>query len=524
MDLTKDISAVDPLVWADVRGLKTKSGLPYTLEGHRYQHGLLQTDKRVTNIKKGTQVGITLVEQIDAIHGLVYRRYPQGVLYMMPSQKQVERFSKLRFTPMFNENSWLKGFLQVNNANEKIINGGSLIFVGARPVMISGTNVKGSVDLRTFECDRIVRDEIDMHDEDMVEHSKQRLNYSKIRQEVNLSSPTFPNFGIDALYEQSDQRRWQIKCRSCGRYTCIEETFPDSIIMKGGRWILACIHCNAEISPLEGEWIAEYPDREEAGFWVSGFLSPRADLDTYMNRYHESEGTKLVEFMRSVVGAASSEAENQLAETTVLSRCTRNPIQMVGNDTIMGVDVGKKLHVVIGIKTGRDAYEILNVSRLNDLNELHDLALKMGVKVAVFDSGPYDHGVRTFQKDEPYTVYLCQYSETMPGRPKFDSRTGMVKVNRNEWCDKVHMTFSDNKIRIPRVSPEITEYAREMTRTAKMTKENPETGALKPTWLKLGADHYFHATLYFLLGCTRSSPRQVYQTVKRPEYVVNNWR
>jgi len=525
-DLVKKLMAADPLYWAHAMHLKTKSGLPYNLNSHNYQIDLLQTEKRVTNIKKGTQIGITLIEQIDAIHGLIYKRYPQGIFYMMPSEKLVERFSKLRFTPMFDENPWLKKYLLVNNVNEKIINGGSLIFVGARAQSVGGTSVKDSDAVRIFECDRIVRDEIDRHDVIIVEQSKQRLNYSLIRQEVNLGSPTYPDYGIDALYEQSDQRRWQIKCQTCGKHTCIEDSWESCIILKDSRWHLSCMHCHHEIFPTDGTWEVEFPNREEAGFWPSSFLSPRADLKTYMKRLLESEGTKKCEALRSIVGIASIEAENQLSDVTVLSRCTKDPNQMISTgETAYGADIGKQIHVVTGIRTSQDTYDILNVSRVNNLNELHDLALKMNARVGVIDSGPFDHGVREFQKTEPYKIYLCQYSEQMPGKPIFDSKAGMVKVNRNEWMDKVHAIYTENKIRIPRPSVEVNEYAREMTRTAKTIIENPDTGLIKPRWIKLGDDHYFHSTLYFLLAALRSSPRQRYQNkTNRPTHTVNNWK
>jgi hypothetical protein len=523
--LLEKLMASDCLIWAQTMRLKTKSGDCYSLANHAYQANLLQREKRITNIKKGTQLGLTLMYQLMAIHGLVYKIYSQGVLYMMPSEKLVERFSKLRFTPMFEENQWLKRYLLVNNVNEKIINGGSLIFVGARAQKVGGTSVKDSDALRTFECDCVIRDEIDRHDMDMVEQSKQRLNYSLIRQEVNLGSPTYPDYGIDALYEQSDQSLWQIKCPSCGKYTCLETDWESAIVLKDGVWIRSCTHCGCELDPNKGEWVAAFPDREECGRWVSGFLSPRADLRVYMKRLLESEGNKRCEALRSIVGMASIEAENQLSEITVLSRCTKDPNQMVSTgETVMGVDIGKQIHVVTGIRTSREAYDILNVSRLNDLTELHDLALKMNVRGCVIDSGPYDHGVREFQRTEPYKIYLCQYSEQMPGRPVFD-KSGIVKCNRNEWCDKVHITFTENRIQIPRPSAEISEYAHEMTRTAKTVIENPDTGLLKPRWIKLGADHYFHSTLYFLLAASRTSPRpRGKHKVNRPEHSINNWR
>ena len=526
---TKEIQkliSVDPLLWAHTKGLKTKSGLSYSIKSHAYQIGLLQKAKRITNIKKGTQIGITLVMQIDAIHGLIYKRYPQGVLYMMPSEKHVERFSKLRFTPMFDENRWLKKYLLVNNVNEKVINGGSLIFVGARSQTVGNTSIKDSPHLRTFECDRIVRDEVDHHDKVLVEQSKQRLNYSLIRQEVNLGSPTSPDYGIDRFYEGSDQGLWQIKCRECGRHTCLEKQWESSIIKRDGEWLRTCVHCNNEIFAIDGEWIAEYPDREEYGMWVSGFLSPRADLEIYMKRLLESEGSKKCEALRSIVGEAAIDTEYQLDSVTVQSRCTKDPCQMVSTgETVMGVDIGKKIHVVVGIRIAREAYDILSVSCLDNLTELHDIALKMNVHNAVIDSGPYDHGVREFQRTEPYAIHLCQYSEGMPGKPKFDSKAGMVRVNRNEWMDKVHATYVGNNIKIPRRSVMIDEYISQMTHTAKENIIHPDTGQTKPRWLKRGADHFYHATLYFLLAAYRTSPRLRSQMkVIRPSHSINNWK
>ena len=500
---------VDPLIWADGKRLLTKSGDPYSLVNHAYQANLLQKAKRITNIKKGTQLGLTLLYQLMAIHGLIHKIYPQGVMYMMPSEKLVIRFSNLRFTPMFEMNPWLKKYLTINNVNEKLINGGSLIFVGARAQKVGGTSVKDSDALRTFECDCVIRDEIDRHDMEMVEQSKQRLNYSLIRQEVNLGSPTYPDYGIDALYDASDQSLWQIECPSCGKHTCLETDWESAIILKAGEWMRSCIHCQARLDQNKGEWEESFKDREECGRWVSGFLSPRADLKTYMKRLLESEGNKLCEALRSIVGSASIEAENQLSDTVVLARCTKEPNKMAFTQkTVMGVDIGKKIHVIIGTKTDREAYSILCIAELDTLSQLHDLARRMDVDYAVIDSGPYDHGVREFQDTEPYEIYLCQYSEQMPGTPKYDKKDKIVKVNRNEWMDKVHTTYIEKRIKIPRPSRVVNEYARQMTRTAKTTIENPDTGVPKPRWIKLGDDHYYHGTLYFLLAASKAGISQ----------------
>jgi len=518
--------ANDPLVWANKKQLFLRDGIQFTLEGMKYLFDIIGCEKRISNCKKGAQMCLTTAIFINAIHACLYRRYDQNIMYMMPTKTAVERLSQVSFDPIFQFNPWIMNKGDTNTTMCREINGRSIVMVGAQPKKVGGSTTKDTDNLRSIPCDEIDRDELDLMDSDMVYMSKQRLKRSKFGKERNFGTPTFPNYGIDLKYTESDQRKWQIKCRTCGHYTCLGETFPDCIIQKQGRWFRSCIHCNNEIFVVDGDWKAEYPDRREAGFWVSGLLSPLANLDEYMYEYNNTEGSKRSEFMRSTLGIATTEAESQLDETVVLSRCTSDHNRMVSTgETVMGMDIGKKIHVIIGTRTSRESYDISHVGIYDNLYEVHDIALKMNVHGAVIDSGPYDHGVREFQKTEPYTIYLCQYSEQSPCKPKFDGKAGIVKVNRNEWCDKVHTTYIENNIRIPRPSVLVNEYARQMTRTAKTVITNPDTGLKKPRWIKLGEDHYYHGTLYFLLAASRQSPRPKGTTkVNRPTHTISHWK
>ncbi len=524
--LLENFIDTDSLIWAHTKRLNLRDGIVFSLKDVCYLFDVITCDKRVTNCKKGSQMCLTTAFFIDSVHACKYRRYNQNILYMMPTVTAVERLSKVSFDPIFQYNPWIMSKGDTNTTMCREINGRSIVMVGAQPKKVAGSATKDSDNVRSIPCDRVDADEVDLMDMDMWYQAGQRLLRSEFKKRNNFGSPTFPGYGIDKMYEESDQGKWQIKCRSCGKYTCLAESFPDSIIRKDGKWFRSCIHCSAEVFVKDGSWQAEYPDRREAGFWVSGLLSPYANLDDYMYEYNSIEGATMSEFMRSRLGIATTEAENQLDETVVLSRCTTHQNQMVSTgETAMGVDIGKKIHVVVGIRTARETYDILHVSTLNNLRELHDLALKMNVHSCVIDAGPHDHGVKEFQRTEPYTIYLCYYSEQMPGKPNFNGKEGIVKCNRNEWCDKVHTIFTQNRIRIPRPSVSVNEYAREMTKTAKTIITNPDTGVEKPRWIKLGSDHYYHSTIYFLLAALRSSPRQRSQDkINRPTHTVNNWK
>lgn len=507
--LIDKLKSVDAIAWAHYSKLLIRQGDSFSMKGTPYLADLVLPCRSMC-VKKGAQVRVTTTKFIEQIHACIYGRYRQNVMYMMPTVKQVEALAKVSFDPIIDSNPWLQKMFSINTAYVKTINGRSLYFVGAQPQKVGGSNTKDSSNLRSVPCDIVLRDEIDLMDEDMVVLSKQRLRDSDLKLEANFASPTYPNYGIDSLYQRSNQSKWRIKCRSCKKTTCLVESFPNSVIMVDGIWRRTCVHCKSEIFVQDGTWEMDFPDREEKGYWIEGLLSPKCDLQSDMERYHESEGTARAEFMRSVLGVATVEAEHQLAETDVIDRCGRDLIRMsCSTETCMGVDIGDTLHFVIGIKTGDDVYQIILVGEAQNFNHLHDIAKRMNVHTAVLDSLPDIHASRDFQKSEPYSVFRCQYSEQMPGQPKFDGHTGLVKCNRNEWCDKVYDVFASRKIIIPSQCAEVKKYAGQMTGTAKTLVTNPDTGLQRPRWIKLADDHYYHATLYFLLAASRTSPRRL---------------
>ena len=144
----------------------------------------------------------------------------------------------------------------------------------------------------------------------------------------------------------------------------------------------------------------------------------------------------------------------------------------------------------------------------NPYAELHDICQKMNVRTGVIDIGPDIHAVRRFQTEEHFETFRCIYSDTQHRSPNFDHNDKIVRCNRNEMCDRVHGAFTGGSIIIPRGCFEVDEYCDQLTKMAKDTQRHPDTGIPKTRWIKTGnkQDHYFHATLYFLLACSQRSP------------------
>ena len=515
-DFEEKLMQKDALVWCDMKGIQLAQDVPFKLEGRPYLKDIVNCDKKIMSVKKGSQVCLTTAKFLEAVHGCSYQKYDKNIIYMLPTVKQAETLAKISFDPIFSYNPFLKKQLSSNSASLKTINGRSIVFVGAQGKKVGETSAKDSINLRSIPADVVYRDEIDMMDQDMVEISRQRLNSSRFRIECNFASPTIPAYGIDALFDAGDQRFFQIKCRHCGKYTCLGRDFPNSILCVGGKWRRSCVHCNKEIYTGDGNFHAEYPDRRCASFWVDGFMNPMADLEEYMYRYQNSEGSAMAEFERSILGQATIEASSQLCEADVKACRSSNGMSTISAaETCVGVDTGNGLHYVIGYRTAETTYRVLKVGHLESkdisydpYSDLHDNCLKMNTRCGVIDIGPDIHAVRKWQTNEDFETFRCIYSENQHKKPSFDHNEKVVRANRNELADKVHSIVTGGNVVLPRGCFEIDEFCVQLTKMAKHTERHPDTGVPKTRWIKVGDknDHYYHAMMYFLLAASQRSP------------------
>ena len=488
-------------------------------KGYEYLIEPLQSEARVRCVKKGTQGGFTNNEVIRALHRCKFGFYKQGVTYLFPTRNDVTDFSNSRFKPMMNNNPDAIGssIKDTDQANLKQIGNAFLYFRGARMTHDIGGR-KTAVQLKGIPCDAIVMDEFDEMPKEAEDFARMRMENSPHKDESYLANPTINNWGIDKKYSISDERIWMVRCEKCGKETCLETEFPNCLKKRGGQFsargiiirlaehdvvFRACIHCGAEIYPGKGRWIAQYPDRDIAGWWYSQLMSVRSDM-TQMLKEYEDPLTDLGNFHNLRLGMAYTAAENQLTENEVF-KCCGADVMSVRHDgpTGMGVDVGKDLHVVIGVRRGEKSIKAVKMARLTSFTDVMDLAKRFHVQSAVFDLYPETRKVREFGADAPFPVFGADYQEKQRSVVRWDEGSNIVVVGRTEILDTTHeLVTGVGRYEIPRVDGEIKQYAFEMCQTAKVLEEDKHGGNAY-RYKKLGADHYRHATNYLYLACER---------------------
>jgi len=496
----EEISSVDAWFWAYWNKIRLQAGI-FGLEGHEYLIEPMQSEARVRVEKKGAQMGFSEAEVLRTLHGQINGIYPLGVLYLFPTGDDVLDFGKTRFKPLLERNyDEIGKFIGSTEASElKQIGVGYLYLRGARP----GSKIEGlkkeSHKLRSIPVDKIVFDEVDLMDPDMIPIAQERYSHSKIQEEVYLSTPTIPDFGIDKMYNESDQRIWVIRCPRCNRDCCLELDFPGCVKFKEGKAYRACSKCGEELDPMSGVWVPQSPSREVAGYWISQLNSLYVDPGDILKLFENPPNGNLQEVYNSKLAQAYIQAENRLIVNDIYSSCGSHIIEVSDRGPCgMGIDVqGKTLVIVIGKKIFGGKKKIVFVGEVPDFNDAVELGIEFNVKQAAVDFQPETRKAREFQRNGHFPVYLCRYRDVLKTGDKTDDDSNVVDLARTEYFDMTGRNTKIGSYIFPRRCSRIEEFAKQMSNTAKILEEDLRRGIKIFRYRKLGPDHYRNAMNYF---------------------------
>jgi len=501
----RPIMAIDAWSWAFYNQLDLVS-CTFGKTGFEFQGGYMQSDARRKCVRKATQMAYTESEVIDALHGCVYQIYPKGVLYLFPNKDVVTDFSASRFKPLIQSNYNIIGkyVKDTNRANLKEIGTGFLYFRSANlPRYVHHTH-KSSAALKSIPVDKVVFDEFDEMDMGSRGLAIERMAQSSIKKEVYLANPTLTDYGIDRIYEvESDRRAWMIKCQKCGKYTCLETSFPECLErLSNGKVIRLCMSCrDREIYPKDGQWIPRNPDRSKwmEGYWISHLNNIHTDPAEILATYEKLAWMKPYEvthFWNLTMGIGYIEAQNRLTIEQVLELCGSDGIPNSDDGPCsMGVDQGNNIHAVIGRPT-IDGGKIVYLGIHKDWSELDSLMNHFNVVSCVVDALPEQRNARAFAERFKGRIYLNYYNERQKGSYAWNEKELIVQCNRTESLDNSHNQIMDKTIILPKQCEATINFAEHLHAVAKKIEEDQQSGSKRYVYIKLGDDHFRHAFNY----------------------------
>ena len=481
-----------------------ENGDPITFKRHKFLVDIYMDNTAQMVIEKCSQIGGSTCIILKSIHLAHYNR--ANIIYLLPSKSIIKDFVIPKVDPLIASNPVIKNMIgQTDNLGLKSFGmGNDQRFVYFRSSWDEESGISLSAHI-------VISDEYDRSNKKAVETYQTRLDAARLTRpdlgwDWRFSNPTFDGAGVDELYQQSDQKRWIIKCSRCNHYQQL--TWPDSINMKTEEYV--CKRCFRPLSDkdrINGEWIPTYLGRTTSGYQISQLMAtwvPAAEI------IKDSKGDQSI-FYNFTLGLPYTSKDIQVTREAII-KCiypTANP----QTDVAIGVDNGKTLHYVVGNK-----YGIFRMGETDDWDEIEQLRNQYDAYM-VIDSNPYPTPPLKLANKYVGKVFVHWYRE--------DSKDAEVI----EWGsgDKRTSVFSDRTKIIDATVADINtqdllfnltldvlenhEYIKHWQRLYRIVVEN-DKGIRRGVWRTIGqetgtkkADHYAHATVLWKVAMQQTLSR-----------------
>ena len=500
--------------WAEhrIHMPKPYSG-PLKFDKFPWQPTILDCQEAMVSIQKGAQIGFTVAGMFKALHRVDALR--EDVLYILPTDKNASQFAQARLDSIVNLSPPLED-----------------MFIGANSVGLKKTKhhthiyIKGSMseaNLVSVPVGCVVIDEYDRCNVKALSLALERMSAYENRHLFALSTPTLPEYGINALYEQGTKEEFTFQCPHCGKHIALR--WPESFEVCGDaatdpdvdKSYIKCYECGGKL-PHEnkGEWLKGaywQPTAKASGhrsFSVSqlyAFTVSPADLAI---GYHRGCGDEvaMVEFINQKIGSPYIMKGGKVTDVEInrnLGTHRKDDTPPPGKMITMGIDVGSFLDVaIVQYDYGQDPWlephlrshaTLLNEMRLpgSDFAGLEQLMSEWQIQYACIDFQPETNLARAFCRKFHGFAAMVQYrkgTEQEEIKEKEDDRVPLLTVNRTAFLDYSIGRLHKDKLSLPQ---DLSHTWREHVKAINRTYILDEYGKPKATYLSAKADHSAHS-------------------------------
>lgn len=493
---------------------------PFDIDHHPYLADIYRCRAQSLVIDKASQMGASEYLISYALHAADARG--ATILYIMPNDLVVGDFSSGRIAPALEASPYLTR--RVIEGDERGADRVKLKRVGNRFLYLRGGVVSKSgraPQLRSVDADIVIFDEVDEIDPRALALGRKRLRASFMHETRYVSTPTYAGIGIEALWQVSDKRQWHVRCDHCGERQplSIDDLITDWDDLdrpidwhgrsNGEAWIV-CRHC---AQPLDrrgaGEWVAEFPTRPTAGFHLSRLFAID-DLHSILDGLRSDDMEERRQAWNQDLGLPFAMKGGQLTDAD-LDECRADYSlgAVKGEATVMGIDVGGRLHVIIRarphVETGQ--MKLRYVGAVSSWDTLTNLIIDYNVTNVVIDGQPETTKAREIQSavsPDPQTrrVWLCFYHD-QPAKASVysaDPQQGNLNADRTRSLDDLFASLRGRALLLPREARDIPDYYDHLKAPQRVIVTNARGEQVARYIEGNEADHFAHAENYCLLA------------------------
>ena len=499
-------------LWIMQEGIVNERGESFEFKDHLFLYDILKDQLPRQVIMKCAQIGASVSMNLKAF--FFADKLKLSSIYTMPSDSDVQEFSKTKTDKIFTANSKIRERILLDNVGLKEVGDKR----GSVFIYFKGTRSKAAPISTT--TDLLIHDELDRSDFSIIEIYESRISNSKYKGIWYLSNPSTTNAGVDVYWKKSDKKEWFITCPACKYEQFLKwEENVDEI-----RQIYVCAKCNAEIlddTRRLGKWKATAKG-DWSGYHISQMMAPWHSARNLI----KVKDTRGVEYFKNfVLGEPYSIGE--LADFRQMITDSWTPSVLDKKPFFMGVDVGKEKHWVLGSETG-----IFKIGKCESREELESVIDRYNPTV-VMDSGPERTWAEEFKKKYP-KLYLCFYRKDKDiakmiewggekGTFENIKNRGYVWIDRNRVIDATVYDMMRGEIQFSISREDLERYITHWETMRRIVEDVPALRSERYVWESTtGMNHWASATWFYWLALKkRPGPVEVIdEKVSRPEEMI----
>lgn len=462
----EDLIASTPLAWITLNKFVNENQEPIEFINHRFMIDFYADECDDIVSRKSAQVGFSVAAIIKSFHAAKYG--PWNIIYALPTNNVVNDFVKPKVNPLISSNQSISSIVHDDSVSLKRVGDRFVFFKGGfsdrEAISISG--------------DILVIDEYDrMPDMGVVNTFDSRLQASKNPKRWRFSNPSQVGFGVDGLFQDSNQLHWFVKCSHCGYEWYMDWAHEDrSHYVDKEREIYACGKCNKEITDEArrmGRWVAKYPSRHRHGYWFSQMMAPWVSAKRVIEQFEESN----VEFFHNfVLGKAYTPSDMIVDRAAILRACA--PSNIPKTRVAMGVDQdagGQYYELMTSQGTFAHGY-------VDSWDKIEHLKLMYNA-VVVCDPNPYS-AIPKQLAGKYNDFYLC-YFKQLDGLSavQWKEKEQVVYADRTRVIDIVANEIVAAKLLFRERPYELEDVIAHWNNIYRTTQEK-EDGRVRSVWLK----------------------------------------
>ena len=427
-------------------------GEAWSFRGREYLRDIHDDRARHVVVRKAAQMGFTEALQNRLVHAV---DFGVDAMIVFPTDDTAKRHSKARFLTLLEGSPYIAGiFREVNAVDVKRSVDTSLYFEGSN----SGDA------LYSVPIGLLVVDEVDRCVQDALDAAEHRLDGAEDPVAVYVSTPTVPSVGVSKLWDESDQKRWFVRCPRCEwrgpldgdvpeleRWDLVDWPGKPVIPEAADSWSVAesvalrCPGCGVAWAEAErlaavdgGAWVAGIPGAKISGYAINQFCSPTQTPADIVYRYFRAKADinpeRLRQFTNQVLGIPFvGEAEGITREMVLDLAVPARAREDYGH--CLGADPGKVIHAAQG---DRDETGRLTVRRCLELpgwDALHQVMRQEQILRAVVDRYPETSMSEAFCEAFPTVAFRAEHPEGMKEMYTWDVRRQVVQIREVDAVD-----------------------------------------------------------------------------------------